>query len=577
MSHPVRWNIPTPLWRRAVDENRPGFRGVPTLRFGRPEILRFDSDDFIDVFRTTLEEAPEAVAEFQVREETWRTSAEDWSNAGVAGLNDPVRLFQPVQKRFYLATASLVCRESGLPDRRVDAGEDERVTCVVRRVEPVGGSIDVTDESTFREYGWCGDDGWTQATPGGILDGEEELPMFPVSYPVERALDDHRTDRFQRSAYRGDGAPGPVSPKKRTTVPPRRTLWAAVIPVARRDEYEIAPSDAGVPAVPPGDATFGDDQRWQQIQALTFQPLVRVARQSEPMRSYIVPRIRDAVVYAVLDLLDVLDRAGFQDVLDHIAGGAAASSEANAVLNTLRTADLGTINGTDYHWDWLFSRVLNEASGMHLEDASDVLSNAAAQQVDWPSAVQNLGVIGAGLHDDIRNLLDTSDTGKDERPPDAPAAYETIDDATYIIRCIYHRPNCPPYPARTISDASRLMTFASFFDPDGPVRPLRVSLPANTDVGTFRGAAKGVSFLFSSQLRQQVQRLQEITFEQLDDEDLPSPGGGVSIGMICSLSIPIITIVALILLLVLVFALNIVFWWLPYFKICFPIPVPSDD
>jgi uncharacterized membrane protein (DUF373 family) len=46
----------------------------------------------------------------------------------------------------------------------------------------------------------------------------------------------------------------------------------------------------------------------------------------------------------------------------------------------------------------------------------------------------------------------------------------------------------------------------------------------------------------------------------------------VNIGMICSLSIPIITICALILLLVIVLALNVVFWWLPFFKICFPLP-----
>jgi hypothetical protein len=47
--------------------------------------------------------------------------------------------------------------------------------------------------------------------------------------------------------------------------------------------------------------------------------------------------------------------------------------------------------------------------------------------------------------------------------------------------------------------------------------------------------------------------------------------------MICSLSIPIITICALILLLIIVNLLNIVFWWLPYFKICFPIPMGSSD
>ena len=54
------------------------------------------------------------------------------------------------------------------------------------------------------------------------------------------------------------------------------------------------------------------------------------------------------------------------------------------------------------------------------------------------------------------------------------------------------------------------------------------------------------------------------------------PGGNVgsgqqfNLGVICSFSIPIITIVALILLMVIVSLLNFVFGWLPYLRICFP-------
>jgi len=43
------------------------------------------------------------------------------------------------------------------------------------------------------------------------------------------------------------------------------------------------------------------------------------------------------------------------------------------------------------------------------------------------------------------------------------------------------------------------------------------------------------------------------------------------LGMICSLSIPIITLCALILLLVMVALLDMIFAWLPFFAICFPI------
>jgi hypothetical protein len=42
--------------------------------------------------------------------------------------------------------------------------------------------------------------------------------------------------------------------------------------------------------------------------------------------------------------------------------------------------------------------------------------------------------------------------------------------------------------------------------------------------------------------------------------------------MICSLSIPIITLCALFLLMIMVALLNFIFFWLPFFLVCFPIP-----
>ena len=56
-------------------------------------------------------------------------------------------------------------------------------------------------------------------------------------------------------------------------------------------------------------------------------------------------------------------------------------------------------------------------------------------------------------------------------------------------------------------------------------------------------------------------------------KDLPvGPKGPCSTGMICSLSIPIITLCALFLLMIMVALLNFIFFWLPFFLVCFPIP-----
>jgi hypothetical protein len=61
-------------------------------------------------------------------------------------------------------------------------------------------------------------------------------------------------------------------------------------------------------------------------------------------------------------------------------------------------------------------------------------------------------------------------------------------------------------------------------------------------------------------------------------KDLDAGGGsckddqGASLGLLCSFSIPIVTICALILLMIIVNLLDIIFKWMPYFFLCFPFP-----
>lgn len=60
--------------------------------------------------------------------------------------------------------------------------------------------------------------------------------------------------------------------------------------------------------------------------------------------------------------------------------------------------------------------------------------------------------------------------------------------------------------------------------------------------------------------------------------DLSVPEGGPCgdkdnpLGMVCSISIPIVTICALIMLMIMVKLLDFIFQWMPYFIICFPLP-----
>jgi hypothetical protein len=93
-------------------------------------------------------------------------------------------------------------------------------------------------------------------------------------------------------------------------------------------------------------------------------------------------------------------------------------------------------------------------------------------------------------------------------------------------------------------------------------------MPADTSISGLRKFNKNVAFLISNQLRQQMSRvtdLKGLEAGSLGDEQQ------FDLGVICSFSIPIITICALLILMIIVNLLNIVFWWLPLFRICFPI------
>jgi hypothetical protein len=153
-------------------------------------------------------------------------------------------------------------------------------------------------------------------------------------------------------------------------------------------------------------------------------------------------------------------------------------------------------------------------------------------------------------------------------PQTAPAGVEQT-AAWYILRCVYLRPACGLKAPPVISERTLEFQLASFFDPDAPTRQLQVALPFDTSPAALRKYDKNVAFTISNQLSKQMSRIKDA--KKLMDGSVDAPGGW-DIGFICSLSIPIITLVAFMLLMIFVIVLNIVFFWLPFFKICFPIP-----
>jgi hypothetical protein len=161
--------------------------------------------------------------------------------------------------------------------------------------------------------------------------------------------------------------------------------------------------------------------------------------------------------------------------------------------------------------------------------------------------------------------------------------------AWFTIRCVLERPNCGALTPPLVSEPTIAFQMAPYFDPDAPARPIRIGLPIDTTPAGLRKFDQNTAFIMSDTLCGQVKKMSGMSFADLLMSVLPFPlhkdldgGGGppcddggnppISAGMVCSFSIPIITIVALILLIIFVKLLDIIFFWMPFFQICLPLP-----
>jgi hypothetical protein len=192
----------------------------------------------------------------------------------------------------------------------------------------------------------------------------------------------------------------------------------------------------------------------------------------------------------------------------------------------------------------------------------------------------------------VARALDTSDES-DARPlPFAQQLAQTMaesvgDTGQFCLRFVHLNADCGPIHPPALSQPSVRFELANFFDSDAPARPIRITLPRDTSPAGLRKHSRGTAFVLSDMLCGQVQRAKGLGFIDLVLQVLPWPlhkdidtgdGGGcknannIDIGMICSLSIPIITICALILLMIIVALLDFIFRWLPFLAFCFPVP-----
>ncbi len=548
MSDAIEWRTASPLWSLALQDSKPG------TRLRQPSLLRFGSDDFMEKLQTVLAHGPSRLQEFVLADEDWqREVLEPERVVGWRDENDPLasipKLYQPIHGRFYLLTANLVCRQQGLPDHKVDQANGEKVSSVVRRLRPVGeGEVDVDDPSSFTELAWTidGQQGsWVSASANALVAEEEQLPLFPLNF--EQA-----------------GQP--------------RRLWMSLVPTTTsRTQAIVTEGEDGDEAPLPDDyeprVDWFDSRVGQsliQCQASVLAESLETLTVNSPSTAPIIEISR----FWLLDLAEYLR--------DQIEPVWLALQQGNG-------DDLAA--STKAIYDFVNAAVMINVSG-NSQDLSDALQAVDGQrtvllQDGHPLNEQDLrydiSTLSATFSVDLRDLVEA--WTKDDATPkaglpkaldmpvaakqEAPSESEPGDGSVFVLRCVYQRPQCTGGEAQLLSEPSVAFRFSDFFDVDAPARPLQISMPADTGIAHMRRFKRGVSIAVSTKFRNQMERIRGVTMGDVDDGKLHKQAD-FSFGMICSLSIPIITIVALILLMIMVQLLNFVFWWLPFLKVCLP-------
>jgi hypothetical protein len=123
--------------------------------------------------------------------------------------------------------------------------------------------------------------------------------------------------------------------------------------------------------------------------------------------------------------------------------------------------------------------------------------------------------------------------------------------------------------AESIHSRSQAFRVAAPFDPQAS-RPSLIQMPSLADLK--RGLATGASMITPADTFNLIKSLNHKKGASADALPADEPGPGLGLQWICSFSLPAITLVAMILLMIMISLLNIVFFWMPWVRICLPFP-----
>ncbi|MFL5699391.1 MAG: hypothetical protein ACJ797_20110 [Ktedonobacteraceae bacterium] len=503
------------------------------------------------------------------------------------------KLYLPFHRRYYLVTGSLVCRHLGLPDHTVNRKNGEKVSFVLRRFIAVNG-VPV-------EHGWIDkgpQKGWNPVAANKLLVGEERQPMSPVKVQPPPL----------------SGTPSFKDVRANTVAPAdRRVIYHGYVPASSREKYLTPVANAAQliqDAITNSAGTLQPvtDPRLDEITSRViglWLRLLTAGADQPPLKKMNPPpgppTLEEMSLLLLADLGDFL-QTNLNEVFKALIAGTDLPSDGTFVerqnlLASLRQVHIWFYPGgvANSGGQGLFlsqalnnlKKVLGLAHGQGDEPADDynVVLNVifpAPTPLDYlrppPPFPPELGVPAGTKDPGILYKLFSAALTEDRRnkknwltlPPEVAESIkvESVNGDVYFLRLVYEHDPCEPL----LSDPSPVFTFAKFFDPDAPARPVRIELPS-IKPKDLRKYKRGVGLQFSPELNNLISRVNTKMLQGGPLSPADPNGANLSIAFICSFSISITFLVAIIVMFIFLILFNIIFWWLAFIRICFPIPI----
>lgn len=543
----------------------------------------------------------------------------------------PLKLYQPAHQRFYLISACLVCERPGLPDKIPNGEREEKVSFVLRRLFPPG-ELKINDKlpalgASWEEYAFVMTDRgakWKKVlNKTALVEAEEQLPLFAVSFNE----DDGRRRKLyagvipagKRETYMAAGnASTRASGGSSTDSPPDSRV--ILMRSQFRDPWKSLLQTAWHAKIALGESS-GNDQRAIHDR----KNIVKTSREQIQTVSWLI--LLDLANFLAENLPRVWDNLNNRAVSPAL--NAAETNLVNVMTNTTLEAGFATNLKLETNYTQVKNSLKdallavkppNAQTAAQIEKKLETVIisyNRSAPDALYPNFLFPLADLSFSLNtvlngatvpitptdfkagnfageDRVNKIARLIEDALPSAPPNQPLQMPPLASQTpmdmregfFLIRCVYERPLCGAIDPPVLSAPTKAFQIAGFFDPDAPARPIRISLPVDPTPAGLRKFDKNTAFMMSDLLCGQVNRMKGVTLGDLIRSVLPFPlhkdlsvpdaggckDGGISIGMMCSLSIPIITICALLLLMIIVSLLDFIFRWLPFFIMCFPLP-----